>query len=239
MTRPGFCGACVTVLLSMSAGTPALAQDASTVREFWPELSVRYQWPSSLSQAAYTQIQNEEGYPTRQWNIGTDLSYQAKRISRPHLVNIDPSKEHAYVIGVGYEYLDTQGSASPKYENRLKAEATGRHRPSGALLIEDRNRFEFRWVNGAYSSRYRNRLRVEVDVRHNAFRYTPYLSAEVFYDWSKDSWNEAQYSIGIQWPYRRTWVLDTYYLRQNCTTCDTEHLNVAGVSLKFFLGTRR
>jgi len=238
MTRPEFFGACVTVLLSVSAGSPALAQDAGTVGEFWPELAVRYQWPSRLSQTVYTQIQNEEGDPTRQWNIGTDLSYQAKRIARPHLVNVDPSKEHAYVVGVGYEYLDTQGSASPKYENRLKAEATGRHRPSDAILIEDRNRFEFRWVNGAYSSRYRNRLRVEVDGHHNAFRYTPYLSAELFYDWGTESWNEQQYSIGIQWPVQQQWILDTYYLRQNCTTCHTAHLNVAGLSLKFYFGTQ-
>lgn len=227
----------VVALLSMAVCSRAFGQDPTTVGEFWPELSARYQGPSGLSQTVYAQLKNEEGYPTRQWNFGTDLSYQVKRIMRTHLTNIDPSKEHAYVFGIGYEYLDTQGSSSPKYENRLKAQATGRHRPSDAILIEDRNRFEFRWVNGAYSSRYRNRLRLEADLRHHAFRYSPYLSAEVFYDWAKDSWNEQQYSIGIQWPYKDKWVLDTYYLRQNCTTCDTPHLNVAGVSLEFFFGS--
>lgn len=229
----------VVALLSMAVCSRAFGQDPTTVGEFWPELSARYQGPSGLSQTVYAQLKNEEGYPTRQWDVGTDLSYQAKRIMRPHLTNIDPSKEHAYVIGIGYEYLDTQGSSSPKYENRLKAQATGRHRPSEAILIEDRNRFEFRWVNGTYSSRYRNRLLVEADLHHNAFRYSPYLSAEVFYDWATDSWNEQQYSIGIQWPHKHKWVLDTYYLRQNCTTCDTAHLNVAGVSLKLFFGTQR
>jgi hypothetical protein len=94
-------------------------------------------------------------------------------------------------------------------------------------------------VDGEYSSRYRNRLRVEVDLHHNAFRYSPYVAAEFFYSWASDSWNEQRYSVGIQWPYRHKWLLDTYYLRQNCSSCDPAHLNVGGVSLSFFFGTQR
>jgi len=226
--------------LVLLAHAPSLsAQGPTTAGEFWPEVSARYQWPSSFSQTLYTQIQNEEGYVSRQWNIGTDLSYQAKPITRPHLVNIDPSREHTYDVGVGYEYLDTQGDEPASYENRLKAQATARFRPGKAVLVEDRNRFEFRWVNGRYSSRYRNRLLVEADLQHRGFRYSPYLSAEVFYDWARDAWNEQQYTVGVQWPHNRAWVLDTYYMRQNCTTCDTPHLNIAGVTLGIFFGALR
>lgn len=225
--------------LDVCAPTKLLAQDAGTSEAFWPKLSVRYQWPSSLSQTVYSQFKTDAGSQSTQWSAGTDLDLQAKRFARPHLVNIDPSKEHVLVLGIGYEYLDTQGGASPKYENRLKAQATGRHRVGEAVLIEDRNRFEFRWVNGGYSSRYRNRLRVEVDLHQESFRYSPYVSAEVFYSWATNSWNEQQYTVGIQWPHRQLWVLDTYYLRQNCSTCSPQHLNVAGVSLGLFLGARR
>lgn len=239
MTRSTPFGACLIVLLSITIGPRALAQDSTTAGAFWPKLSARYQWPSKLSQILYGEIKNEQGNAYQQLGIGTDLNYQAQPIKRPHLRNVDPSKEHAYVLSVGYEYLDTRDDGSPKYENRIKAEATGRHRPTDALLIEDRNRFEFRWVDGEYSSRYRNRLRVEVDLHHNAFRYSPYVAAEFFYSWASDSWNEQRYSVGIQWPYRHKWLLDTYYLRQNCSSCDPAHLNVGGVSLSFFFGTQR
>ena len=229
----------VVAVLAMALSTPAIAQDSSTAGAFWPKLSLRYQWPSKLSQTLYAQIKNEESNETEQLGVGTDLNYQAKAIRRPHLRNVDPSKEHAYVVGIGYEYLDTRADGTPKYENRLKAQATGRHRPGDAFLIEDRNLFEFRWVEGEYSSRYRNRLRLEVDLHHGSFRYSPYVTAEVFYSWATDSWNEQRYSVGIQWPYKQKWLLDTYYLRQNCTTCNPAHLDVAGLALSFFFGTQR
>lgn len=229
----------LAALLIVGATAVASAQDSSTAGAVWPKLSARYQWPSKLSQTLYVEIKNEASNESQQFGAGTDLSYQVKAIKRPHLRNVDPSKEHAYVFDVGYEYLDTQDDGTPKYENRLKAQATGRHRPSASILIEDRNRFEFRWVDGDYSSRYRNRLRVEADMHHNNFRYSPYVTAEVFYSWATNSWNEQRYSIGIQWPYKQRWLLDTYYLRQNCTTCDPAHLNVGGLSLSVFFGTQR
>lgn len=229
----------LVLLIPALTGSRLLAQDSSTAGAFWPRLAVRYQWPSRLSQTLYAQVKNEQANLSRQLGVGTDLSYQAKAISRPHLVNVDPSKEHTYVVGVGFEYLDTRDDSSPKYEDRLKVEATGRHRPTSWLLIEDRNRVEFRWVDRAYSSRYRNRVSAEVDLHLGTLRYTPYTAAEFFYSWASDSWNEQQYSIGVQWPYRGAWILDTYYLRQNCTTCSPRHLNVGGLSLSYFFGAQR
>ena len=45
-------------------------------------------------------------------------------------------------------------------------------------------------------------------------------------------------AAGVQWPYKRVLMLDTYYLRQNCTTCSPAHLNVAGLTLNFYLRNR-
>jgi hypothetical protein len=82
-------------------------------------------------------------------------------------------------------------------------------------------------------------VRAEVDLRHHKFRYSPYATAEFFYSWATDSWDEQRYSVGVQWPYRNSWILDTYYLRQNCTGCSPAHLNVGGVSLSYFFGAQR
>ena len=39
------------------------------------------------------------------------LGYQWKRISKPHLENIDPDKEHFFLFGGGYERLQTLQSS--------------------------------------------------------------------------------------------------------------------------------
>ena len=39
---------------------------------------------------------------------------------------------------------------------------------------------------------------------------------------------------GVEWPYKTVLKLNTYYLRQDCTTCSPGNLNVAGLSLNYF-----
>lgn len=227
------------VLLFLAvAASPAWAQSSSTAGEFWPGLSLRYQWPSALSLIAFSEVKNAEDIPYRQLGVGAHLGYQAKRMARAHLVNIDPSKEHSYFASVGYEYLHTIQSDVESYEDRLSVQATLRQRPASRVLLEDRNLVEFRWVDGTYSTRYRNMLTVEADLLIDKLRLTPYASAEVYYSWSKSSWNEQQYAVGIEWPYRDWGKLDTYYLRQNCTTCNPAHLDVAGLALSLYFGKR-
>lgn len=228
-----------TVLLFLALGaSPVSAQSSSTADEFWPALSVRYQWPSALSLTAFSEVKNADDIPYRQLGVGARFDYQAKRMTRPHLVNIDPSKEHTYLAGIGYEYFHTIQSDVQSYEDRLSLQLTFRQRPASRVLLEDRNLMEFRWVNGTYSTRYRNMFTVEADLLIHRLRLSPYVSAEVYYSWDKSSWNEQQYAVGIEWPYRDWGKLDTYYLRQNCTTCKPAHLNVAGLALSLYFGKR-
>ena len=226
------------LLLFAVAATRASAQSSGTADEFWPGLSLRYQWPSALSLTAFSEVKNADDVPYRQLGFGAHLGYQAKRMARAHLVNINPAKEHSYFASIGYEYLQTIQSDTESYEDRLSVQATLRQRPASRVLLEDRNLIEFRWVNDIYSTRYRNMLTIEADLLVHKLRFTPYASAEVYYSWNKSSWNEQQYAVGVEWPYKEVLMLDTYYLRQNCTTCNPAHLNVAGLALSFYLDRR-
>jgi hypothetical protein len=77
-------------------------------------------------------------------------------------------------------------------------------------------------------------LSVERDFLVHGFRFTPYGSAEVFYDGAKHSWHQEWYTAGIEWPYKRLVRLDTYYRRENCDTCKPTNWNAGGVTLNFF-----
>ena len=211
------------------------SQADTTNGEFWPAADVYIQLPDSYRLLGFVESKRGQDFPYQQLDLGIGLGYQWKRISKLHLKNIDPDKEHSFLFGGGYEYLRTlQAGKNTSYENRLVLEGLPRFRPVSRLLASDRNRVEFRWVNGVYSTRYRNDLALEYDVAVHNFRFTPYASAEVFYDGAKHTWNEEQYTAGLEWPYKRRLMLDTYYLRQNCTTCSPAHLNVAGLTLNVY-----
>ena len=222
----------VGIALFAAGCVPALSQ-SQTAGEFWPEAYVFYQLPENWRLLAIGGLKNSEETGYRQVNAGLALGHQWLRIKRPHLENIDPDKEHAFVVGGGYENLQTLSGKS-KFENRLVLEGMPGYRFLPRLFVRDRNRVEFRWINGVYSTRYRNELSAEYDFKINNFRFTPYGAAEAYYNGPTSSWNEEQYTAGVQWPVKRLLQIDTYYLRQNCTTCSPPHLNVAGLTLNFY-----
>jgi hypothetical protein len=200
---------------------------------------VHAQLRSDLRLLAFGGLKKGEDFPYQQGNIGAGIGYQWKRFTNPHSENIDPDKENFLVTGVGYEYLRTIQSGQDKHEDRLAFEATPRFRPPADFLLTDRNRVEFRWVDGDYTTRYRNRFTIERAFLVREFRFVPYASAEFFYDIPKGSWSKEQYAAGLQVPYRRLLMVDLYYLRQNCDTCDPEHLNVFGLTVNVYFGSRK
>ena len=220
----------VTVILTSCA--PAFSQ-AQTAGEFWPEAYVYCQLPENWRLLAIGGLKNSEETGYRQVNAGIAIGHQWMRITKPHLENIDPDKEHLLVVGGGYENLQTI-SGKTKFENRMVIEGMPGFRPFSRFLVRDRNRVEFRWINGVYSTRYRNQLSAEYDIKVHDFRFTPYGSAEMFYNGPTSSWNEQEYTAGVEWPIKHILQIQTYYLRQNCETCKPPHLNVAGLTLNFY-----
>jgi len=184
------------------------------------------------------ELQHGWNFSYQRWRTGALLSHRLKPILKPHSEDIDEENEHYLVLGGGYEYLHTVQDADKKIENRIIAEATQRLVLT-RLLLADRNRGEFRWVNGVYGFRYRNKLVISDRLQVRGFKFTPYGSGELYYDHNDDSWNQSRYGFGIQFPYKKTVMLDTYLLHQNCSTCKANPVNMIGAVLNFYFGKIR
>lgn len=117
---------------------------------------------------------------------------------------------------------------------------------SGGLLLSDRNREDFRFVNGDFSFRYRNRVTIEREFHVFKQRnMTPYASGEVFYDTRYDVWNRNRWTVGVQISLRpgplrkmllpqRQVIFDLYYTRQNDSRSETQHVNDIGAALALY-----
>lgn len=231
--------ACV-ILLGLSVATifcpsgAGQSQTSNTETEVWPDVDAHIQLPSNFRVLVFGGTEQAIGFPYQQWYAAGGLGYQLKSILTPHLENIDQDKEHYLVFGGGYEFLRTIQSGKTSDENRIALDGVFSFRPTGRFLVLDRNRVEFRWIDGVYSTTYRNKLLVERDFLLRRFRFSPYGSVEVFYNGAQSSWNQEWYYVGIQWPHKRIFMVDTYYQRQNCTGCTPTNWNVAGVTLNFY-----
>jgi hypothetical protein len=210
------------------------SQTSDTDTQVWPEFDAHIQLASHLRILAFSGVEQGVDFPYQQWYLAAAVGYQFKPILREHLLNIDPDKEHYLVFGGGYEFLRTIQSGIAKHENRVTLDATPGFRLPADFLVRDRNWLELRWINGVYSTTYRNMLTVERDLLVNGFRFSPYGSAEFFYNGAQHSWDTQWYTAGVEWPYKRLLMIDTYYRREHCNTCSPSNWNVGGVTLNLY-----
>ena len=216
----------------------ARAQEPTTPKELWPEIDVyidlkpkvRLNLLGTVSKSVEDgEFRNSEAYEAQ---FGAHIDY----IPNEHVI-----------LRTGYRFGSSVGSNSdPFKEHRFLTEQTLRTLLPGGLLLSDRNREDFRFVNGDFSFRYRNRVTVEREFHPFKKRtITPYVSGEVFYDTRYGVWNRNRYSVGVQTSLRRGSVmkmllpkrqiiLDLYYMRQNDSRSDTPHVNALGAALSFY-----
>jgi Protein of unknown function (DUF2490) len=198
-----------------------------------PTVTVAVELLPRTGVVTWGELQHGLNFSFQRWRGGVILNRRMKPILKPHRPDIDENNEHYFVFGAGYEYLHTVQNSSTRIENRIIAEATPRVLFAGVLL-SDRNRTEFRWVNGAYDFRYRNKVVISDRLQAGKFRFTPYGSGELYYDRNYHSWNQNQYGFGMQFPYKRCLMLDTYLLHQNCTSRSQNSVNMIGATLNLY-----
>ena len=220
----------LVVLLSCSAATVFCQEQSETENELWPEVTV------------YIPINKK----FRLFFLGTVSKARETRESFEGQVgaHVDYFYNDWVTLRAGYRYGFGLGSNEEFREHRLVTEQSFRKKIKRSILLTDRNRQDWRWVNGDFSFRYRNRLTAEKEFRLRGWPITPYGSTEIFYDTRFSTFNRYRFTSGVQIALRRfrseeplllilrrERVLDIYYTRQEDTRSEPKHVNAIGVSL--------
>ena len=135
----------------------------------------------------------------------------------------------------GYRYRTNLANGGSTHENRGILEFTTRYPLPWRMVISDRNRGEFRFIQGQpFSARYRNRLRMEDDFEQRWFECTPYVDFEIFYDTRFNQWTPKRYESGVQLPIGSHVMLEPYYLRQDASRSVPRHVNAFGFKFNLY-----
>ena len=101
-------------------------------------------------------------------------------------------------------------------------------------------------MNDEFSARYRNRVGLEREFKVLNRAFTPYGSAEVYYDSRFNTWNRNRLAVGVQIPFKRAtpliklihpkeqFVLDLYVTRQNDSRSQPTHVKALGVAFNIY-----
>jgi hypothetical protein len=224
----------VSTILFLSLSSAAQSQTSDESKQFWPAFNASFELSSRSRITAILEKHKGEDSLFDQWKVGAIFTVRVRRLGQQLRHDVDKENEYNLVLGGGYQFVKTDQNGGNKDEHRLLLQVTPKYFLFAGILAQDRSQFEFRWINGTYNFRYRNKLTIERTFKINKVRFNPYASGELFWDRNHHAWNQNQYAFGVRWPYKKSFVLDTYYLHQNCTTCSLDPINVLGVTAKVY-----
>jgi hypothetical protein len=224
-------------LCLLSAGPwiiPAAAQ--STGDELRPELGIYIQQGPLVRFELVDSFRGPQSSQDWQGDFAFYIATALKPVFRQELRDEPDVFRNKYLVfRAGYRYQTSLTNATSASENRGILELTPRYILPWQLVISDRNRGEFRFIQGRpFSTRYRNRLRLERDVHYRGLNCTPYVYDEIFYDTRYNQLTPNLYALGAEFPVRLHVVLEPYYLRQNGSHSTPAHINAVGFKLNLY-----
>lgn len=221
------------ILITIALNTPA--QEPRTVTQLDPGVGIHVDLTPQMRLDFFAGREKSEELASSKWKASAGVSFRVKPLFKRYFLDaLDTDKQHVLVVGAGYEYSRASKSDSTTNEHRLMLDGTGRYAFPGKILMSDRNRFEFRWINGVYHFRYRNRLMFDRPVKIAKLKLTPYGSAEAFWDQRFNKWSQFKFTGGIQIPFIRRSSFDLYYERQHCVVCADANTNIFGLTLNLY-----
>jgi Protein of unknown function (DUF2490) len=235
------CRRWLVVFLILAAASCGLVFCADPLRaqgfdQLWPEVNAFLKLNDNsrlFFLYAGTRVQ-QGGYSDGQLGAHVDLFLAP--ISKIRLQrHPDVARNRFLSIRLGYLYGKTpEDSPDPFVEHTPTIEITPRYYFPKGILVTNRNREDFRFLDGVYTPRYRNRLKVERSFQTQAFAITPYAHAEAFYDRRFDSFHRFRFAAGGEIQFHQHFVVEGYYLRQQDPHSSPRGLNVAGVGIQFY-----
>ena len=196
-------------LLPILCAVRLQAQD--TENEFWPEFDVYFKLNEKsrlFFLVSATKLVDQESYADG--SLGAHFDFYSFPLLRRPLLHADAARSKLLMIRAGYLFSRSPSdSTDPFVEHTATLEAVGRVPLPWELLLSDRNRGDFRFVDGDYRPRYRNRLKLERTFKIGRLDLTPYGHAEVFYDWTFDKFTRFRYAAGAEASLWRQVAFDT------------------------------
>src|SRR6476659_8774410 len=180
----------LTVLTTIvSAAIRIAGQDSSNAKEFDPSVWVLFELNEHSRLDFYTGRERSEELDSSKWKVGVGASIRVRPIFNLFDKD-DPDKKYTLVLGTVFETSKTTEAGESRTENKVAFDTWGRwafKKPK--ILVTDRNRIEFRWVNGDFHIHYRNSLFAERPFRINKYKISPFAGAEPFWDQRYKQWN--------------------------------------------------
>jgi hypothetical protein len=131
---------------------------------------------------------------------------------------------------VGYRHANA-ADGGPFQENRLLTEQTLLWPLGVGFSADFRLRQDFRWLDSGFSVRLRERLQVQRNATIGNYLFTPYASAEIYFDTRYNQIARYRLILGVSLPVHKHFQIEPYLARQVDTVGSFTITNAIGLTL--------
>lgn len=223
------------VLVLVCAGCVYAQDRSATETEFWPEADIFWKFNDHIRLLFLTAWAKDRDEEAHELEIGAFLDVFVPRF-RPLLFrrtsNQDDARARRIALRAGYRHVRYPNRDSK--EDRLETDATLRWVLPASLLMSDRNRGEYRFIDGDFAWRFRHELKFERDFEIARLPVTPYVSGEIFYDSRFETISRWRLTAGSTFRVSPRWAIEPYYTRQIARELGFRKTQAAGLTVIFY-----
>ncbi len=189
---PWVVAACIALL-----GARAQGQSASL--EFWPEVQIVHKFDDRTKFMGTVDTSRERN---------SDQAYSGGAV-----VALDHSFSEILSARVGYRHVQALDGSS-FVEDRLLVEQNIRASLPAGVKLDFRTREDFRWLNSGFSVRLRERVQISRGMNIGDYTFTPYASAEAYFDTRYNQIARYRVIAGTSFPIGNWLEVSPYFAHQ-------------------------
>jgi hypothetical protein len=222
----------LTVLISF-------AQD-SVQHQIWPEVEAYYRINEKLrlySSVSSTRSNSEYADGT----AGLYIDFFSKpwlNHRRDETEMTDSSQGYYWWFRMGYAYSNSAPGDKPKTVNLLETETNNSFNLPAKIVLQSRNRLDWRWVNGDFQPLYRPRLKFVRNLKTEYLTFNIYTWAEYFFYLNDNTQDRLRIALGTVIKVLKCLNIETYYLHQFQNKQYVAPLDAVGLQLDFYFKSK-
>jgi hypothetical protein len=215
------------------------AQD-SVQKQIWPEMDIYYRFSERFrlySQITGTKSNSEFSDGT----AGIYLDFFAKpwlNARRNDTQLGDSTQGYYWWFRMGYSYSASPPSDKKKDVNILETETNNSFFLPAKLVLESRNRLDWRWVNGDFQPVYRPRIKFLRNFKTEYLTFNAYLWSEYFFYLNDNSQDRFRLALGSEIKVLKSLDFEIYFMHQFQNQPSVEPLHAVGLIMDLYFRSK-
>src|SRR5450432_3002817 len=229
------------ILLGFILSTHNLsAQNLPSQQQIWPELEGYYRINQrfrvySLISGTKTNSLYTDG------TAGLYLDFFSKPWVRGKINSTDlghSSTAYYLWFRVGYSYSAAPPNDKKQDVNTLETETNNTYHLPADIVLQTRNRLDWRWVNGEFQPIYRPRMKFVRNLRTDYLTFNLYAWSEYYFYLNDNTQNRLRIALGTVIKVLKWMDFETYFMHQFQNKQYVAPLNAIGIQADLYFRSK-